>query len=181
MGRLARDDPAGKLTERYDREAAAYRDLWSPVVRVAGDRLLREVAGGGARRILDVGTGVGSLLPSLRMMSPGALVLGIDRSRGMLALAPREIPRAVMAATELGIPDGAVDLVVLAFVLFHLQNPVQGLREARRVLRRGGSVASVTWGEEMRSPASLVWNECLDEHGADEEDPATTARHDTVD
>jgi SAM-dependent methyltransferase len=180
VGSLARHDPEN-LTERYNREAFAYRDLWAPVLRTAGLRLLRELDGGSVRRILDVGTGVGSLLPHLRTTFPGAFVFGVDRSPGMLALAPRAFPRAVMAATALGVPDAAVDLLLFVFVLFHLESPLDGLREARRVLRPGGRVASLTWGEDLQSPASRIWTECLDAHGAAAEDPATTTRHDAVD
>jgi ubiquinone/menaquinone biosynthesis C-methylase UbiE len=175
------EDSLRKLTERYDREARAYRDLWAPILQGAGLRLLREVAGESARRILDVGAGVGSLLPSLRTTFPGALVVGVDRSRGMLALAPREFPRVVMAATALGIPDACVDLVLFAFILFHLESPLDGLREARRVLRPGGIVASATWAEEMQSAATRLWSACLDAHGAAPADPATSTRHDLVD
>jgi len=169
-----------KLTDRYDREAVVYRDLWAPVLRVAGLTLLRELAGGRVERILDVGTGVGALLPDLRRTFPPAFALGADRSRGMLALAPAGTARAVMDATELALPAASVDLVLLVFVLFHLGKPIDGLREARRVLRSGGRAGSITWATEVQSAAGRVWAECLDSHGAAPEDPNADARHDPV-
>lgn len=174
------DDSSRELTDRYDREAVAYRELWAPILRVAGLGLLREFAGAPIRRILDVGTGVGSLLPDLQTAFPAAFVMGVDRSRGMLALAPPGIPRAVMDATQLAIPSGSVDLVLLIFVLFHLERPVDGLREAYRVLRQGGRVASVTWAGEFESKATRIWTECLNAHDATKADPATETRHDPV-
>src|ERR1700732_4823591 len=72
------DSPTEKLTNRYNREAHAYRELWAPVLRSAGLGLLHELAQTPVQRILDVGTGVGSLLPDLRAAFPGALVLGVD-------------------------------------------------------------------------------------------------------
>lgn len=176
-----RDDFTGKLTERYNREACAYRELWAPVLRISGLGLIRELAGRPVQRILDVGTGVGSLLPDLCTAFPGALILGSDRSHGMLALAPAEFPRAVMDARRLAIRPDAVDLVLLAFMLFHLEEPLDGLREARRVLRRGGRIGTLTWGGDLESKATHIWSESLDAHGAAPSDPAAEVRHDPVD
>jgi SAM-dependent methyltransferase len=176
-----RDSPAEKLTDRYNREAHAYRDLWAPILRKAGLGLLREFAGSRIQRVLDVGTGIGSLLPDLHTAFPGAFVLGVDRSHGMLTLAPAELPRALMDATQLAIASRSVDLVLLVFILFHLENPGDGLREARRVLRQGGRVGTLTWGGDLVSPATTIWAECLDAYGAIAADPATEARHESVD
>ncbi|MGH7179801.1 MAG: class I SAM-dependent methyltransferase [Tepidisphaeraceae bacterium] len=175
------EDRTTKLTARYDQEALAYRDLWAPILRVAGRGLLKELPGMPVQRILDVGAGVGSLLPDLRAMFPGASVLGVDRSRGMLALAPTELARAVMDATRLAMSSGSVDLVLLVFVLFHLENAADGLREARRVLRRSGLVGVLTWARQLESRAMQIWDHCLDAHGADAADPAALARHDSFD
>jgi ubiquinone/menaquinone biosynthesis C-methylase UbiE len=174
------DDRVGKLAERYNREASAYRDLWAPVLRVAGRRLLRELEDTGVRRAVDVGTGVGLLLEDLRAVFPGAFILGIDRSRGMLVLAPPEVPCVVGDARQLPVVSGSVDLAVFAFILFHLEKPEYGLREARRILRSGGSVATVTWGGDLESNATRIWTTCLGEYGAAEPDPATEARHEAI-
>jgi len=176
-----RDDGDDKLTERYDREAHAYRDLWAPVLKIAGLGLVRELAGGPVHRVVDVGTGVGALLPELRTTFPDAFVLGVDRSRGMLALAPARAARAVMDAARLALAPASVDRVLLVFMLFHLESPAAGLREAHRVLRPGGRAGTLTWGGDFESKATRIWTECLDAHGADPPDPAAAARHDPLD
>lgn len=178
---VSEDDPGRRLTDRYDREATDYRELWAPTLRIAGRRLLGELAHRPGRRILDVATGVGSLLPDLRATFPAAQIVGVDRSRGMLAHAPPGYPTAVMDATRLGIASESVDLVLLVFVLFHLPEPTHGLREAHRVLRAGGTIGCITWAGELESTASRIWADCLDAHGALPSEPAVLARHDAVD
>jgi len=174
-------DPASQLVERYDREAAAYAELWAPVLHSASLRLLPALATSPVERVLDVGTGVGSLLPDVARTFPGGAVIGVDHSRGMLALSSRHFPRAVMDAGRLAIRDGSIDRVLMLFMLFHLEDPARGLSEARRVLRDGGMVGTITWATDLASPATQIWIECLDAHGAADADPGAVSRHDRVD
>lgn len=175
-------DAAGRsLIDRYDREAPDYRDLWAPTLRIAGRRLLGELAQHPAHWVVDVATGVGSLLPDLRASFPSARIVGVDRSRGMLTLVSKEFPIAVMDATRLGVASGSVDLVLLAFVLFHLQEPGQGLLEAHRILTATGRVGCITWAGDLLSTAGRIWADCLDAHGAPPGDPAAISRHEAVD
>ena len=174
------DEPTEKLTNRYNREARAYRDLWAPILHVPAGRLIRALQEGSVSLVVDVGSGVGTLLPALREAFPAARVVGVDRSHGMLTLAPSSFPRAVMDATQLAIADDSVDRVVIAFVLFHLEQPADGLKEARRILRPTGRVGTLTWGADLESQALRSWSKCLSDHGAPEPDPAVQTRHEPV-
>ena len=98
----------------------------------------------------------------------------------MLVLAPPEVPCVVGDASQLPVGSGSVDLAVFAFMLFHLEKPEEGLREARRILRPGGCVATVTWGRDLDSHATRIWTACLGEYDAAQPDPATVARHEAV-
>ena len=174
-------DNTRHIAERYNQDAVAYRDDWAQVLRKAGIVLLREMADQPAKRVLDVGTGVGTLLPDISEAFPGASVIGVDRSVGMLGLAPGETDRAVMDARQLAIRDESIDRVLMVFVLFHLEDPATGLREARRVLRGQGRVGVLTWGAQPESRAIKIWEECLEAYGAVKRDPIAQGSHAPVD
>jgi SAM-dependent methyltransferase len=86
-----------------------------------------------------------------------------------------------MDAERLALRAASVDVVLMAFMLFHLDRPIEGLREARRVLRAAGRLGSLTWAGELESTATRVWTECLDAHGAVPADPSLATRHEPVD
>lgn len=174
-------ESAQAITERYDALARNYREFWAPTLRIAGQRLIREMAEIPARRVLDVATGVGVLLPDLRATFPTAHIVGVDRSRGMLALVPNEFPSAVMDACRLGVASGSMDVVLLAFVLFHIEEPGKALQEAGRILTATGRVGCITWGGEFESRASRIFDEWLDAHVARTSDSAVVAREEAVD
>jgi ubiquinone/menaquinone biosynthesis C-methylase UbiE len=147
---------------------SAYDALWSPVIQPMAEPLLQALPLASARRVLDLGTGSGGLLPRIRQLAPSASLLGVDRSLGMLRLATEKHPGplAVMDAQALGLRDRAFDVVILAFTLFHLPEPQRAAAEIQRLLRSGGLVAAVTWGPEKLPAAHTVWDEELKLAGA---------------
>jgi SAM-dependent methyltransferase len=146
--------------------------------------LVKEFAGVTAARVLDLGCGTGKLLPHLRTAFPQAWILGVDRSAGMLGVAQQDggARLGLMDAQQLALAADHFDLVFLAFMLFHLPDPVAGLAEARRVLRAGGSAGLITWGASPDAVWDPIWTEELDACGAapDERDPKV-AQHELMD
>ena len=165
---LTPDEQTAILAERYSQRALAYDELWSPIIRPAGERLIRQMSLQAATTIVDVGTGSGALLPELQRAAPGARVLGIDRSDGMLRLATERHSGALalMDVQKLALPANRFDAAVVAFVLFHLPSPERCLTEVNRVLKPGGVVGTVTWGVERVPVANAVWDEELLAAGA---------------
>ncbi len=143
--------------DRFSAAARAYADGWAPVLLPFGRRLLAELPLATAQRVLDIGTGVGSLLPWIRTAAPRAHVVGVDVARGMVALAPRDVDLAVMDTAHLALASATFDAAVMAFVVFFLADPRAALAETRRVLRPGGAVALTSWKGEPRFPAHDVW------------------------
>lgn len=165
-----------ELAAEYSANAVAYSRLWAPVIRPMGLPILEMLPLAQARDILDVGAGTGELFEDLRGRAPDARIVGIDRSEGMLRVAHARGARflAAMDAPRLGFAPAVFDVAVCVFVLFHLSDPLAGLRELRRVLRPGAHIGAVTWGDDPGTPGLATWREALDGAGAvpDPRDPS---------
>jgi SAM-dependent methyltransferase len=94
------------------------------------------------RRILDVGSGAGPLLESLR--DRGAMVTGVEPSAKMLELARKRLGdgaalyQAALGGDPLPFPDRSFDDAIACLVLHYLEDWKTPLAELRRVLVPGG-------------------------------------------
>src|SRR5882762_4537367 len=150
-------DQSSATAARFSLGAEAYLRLWAPVLLPHAVRLLDGLQLAKAQRILDVGTGVGALLPDIARAAPRASLFGIDIAAGMLAIAPKSVPVVAMDAARLGFRPASFDAVVMAFVLFLLPDPASALAEIRRVLRPDGVLGMATWAGEPIFPALEIW------------------------
>ncbi|KAJ5172967.1 methyltransferase-UbiE family protein [Penicillium capsulatum] len=99
--------------------------------------------------ILDVGCGPGSITVDLAKKVPAGHVVGVeyvsDPLDGARALATSEgvsnVSFQVGDIHELPFPDNQFDVVHAHQVLQHIADPVQALKEMRRVVKPGGIVA----------------------------------------
>jgi SAM-dependent methyltransferase len=147
-------------SERYDRIADGYARWWAPIIAPAALRVLDlvgEAVTTGATRVLDVGTGTGTLAIAAARRWPHARITAIDASRGMIAkaeaeaarlLTPAEVQRItfrVAFADDLQLVDGSIDVAVSSFVLQLVPSRHRALRDIRRVLRSGGVLAWESW------------------------------------
>jgi SAM-dependent methyltransferase len=92
----------------------------------------------GERSLLDIAAGTGNY--SQALAARGFRVFALDREFEMLAYAARKLGpgRCIVGdAMALPISDGAVDCATTVSALHHFEDPLAGLKEARRVLREG--------------------------------------------
>ena len=98
--------------------------------------------GSGAARILELGTGTGETARRVMARHPGATLVGIDESAGMLAAAREALPGADLRVSRLqdDLPPGPFDLVFSVLAVHHLDRPGKANLFARvaEVLEPGG-------------------------------------------
>lgn len=96
------------------------------------------------QRVLEVGGGEGELAERIRA-ELGAEVIGIDQSERMVEIQrSKRIDARVGDVQNLPFGDGEFDVVVAAWMLYHLPDLDRGLAEIARVLKAGGRLVAVT-------------------------------------
>jgi ubiquinone/menaquinone biosynthesis C-methylase UbiE len=167
--------------ERYDRIAAGYARWWAPVLAPAVASLLDRVdrlSPPATWRLIDIGTGTGQLALGALARWPRVSIAGVDASAGMRQMADanadreledrerRRFTSAVAFADGLPFDDRSFDLALSSFVYQLVPNRARALREARRVLRRDGTLAYVSWLQDNRPfEPDMVFDDILDDIG----------------
>ena len=143
----------------WDKAVAVYERCWRRQLEPAHDLMLDMVTLSPGDRVLDVACGTG--LVSLRLadaVGAEGEVVGIDISERMVETARRiSADRGVgharfvhSGAEQLLFADDSFDAAVCALGLMYVPEPVDALREMRRLLKPGGSVAAAVWGARQR-------------------------------
>jgi len=140
--------------EAYDRFMGRYSNLLSPqMADLAGVR--------DGQSALDVGCGPGALTAELvRRLGPAA-VAAVDPSEPFVAAARARNPGVDVRrapAEHLPFPDQAFDGALAQLVVHFMSDPVAGLAEMARVIRRAGVVAACVWDHGGgQGPLSVFW------------------------
>lgn len=137
-------------------------DFQRPFVDLPSE-VLRLAALGGSETILDAGCGTGQYLKILRGRGHEGRLIGVDLSTGILQSSRDELGDVSLASADvqsLPLLDGVADASLAAHMMYHVEDPAVGVRELRRVTRRGGPVILVLNGadhlRELREVARLA-------------------------
>jgi SAM-dependent methyltransferase len=109
------------------------------------DIAFEEVLAAAPRRVLDVGAGRGELAE--RLQKAGIEVVAVDQSERMVELTQARGVEAIVGDVQtLPFEDGAFDVAVANFMLYHVPDVHLALAELARVLRPGGRLVAATNG-----------------------------------
>ena len=130
--------------EAYERFMGRWSRLVAPgLVEFTG------VPDGG--RVLDVGSGTGSLAFTIALRKPHVHLLGVDPSTEYVAYAKsknRFLDRVTFEAgdaQQLHFPDASYDAALSLLVFNFIPDPRKALGEVRRVTKPGGKISAAVW------------------------------------
>ena len=125
------------------------------------NEMVRHVEAGRPSSILDVATGTAGVALELVGRTP-ARVTGLDLTHPMLRRGQERIEHAgatervqlvVGQAERLPFPDATFDALTFTYLLRYVADPAATLRELARVVKPGGSIASL----EFAVPGNAFW------------------------
>jgi demethylmenaquinone methyltransferase/2-methoxy-6-polyprenyl-1,4-benzoquinol methylase len=108
-----------------------------------------------ASTVLDVASGTGLVARSLR--TRGSRVIALDPSEEMLRAGEAAVPRVLGRAEELPFTDAGVDALTFTYLLRYVDDPPATMRELARVVRHGGSIASLEFFVPPAAWAQTAW------------------------
>jgi demethylmenaquinone methyltransferase/2-methoxy-6-polyprenyl-1,4-benzoquinol methylase len=151
------------ISPKYD---ALNRILSAGIDQSWRRKTLREIRATGALKLLDVATGTADLALALAKGIPGSKVVGVDISSGMLEVGRSKVrAKDLEGRVRLDLGDGeqlpyeesSFDAVTVAFGVRNFENLEQGLRDMRRVLQPGGTLAVLEFSQPTAWPLRSLY------------------------
>jgi demethylmenaquinone methyltransferase/2-methoxy-6-polyprenyl-1,4-benzoquinol methylase len=152
----------------YDRLSSAYDLLADASESACRNRGLTMLQARPGERILELGFGTGHALASLSVaVGPTGVIVGVDVSSGMLAMARRTVAAAGCTNVTLAIDDGrslcfrdaVFDAAFMSFALelFEPLDIMTVLADVHRVLRPGGRLGVVAMAEKDSNASTDIY------------------------
>jgi ubiquinone/menaquinone biosynthesis C-methylase UbiE len=144
-----------KIKKRYNRVAGLYDMMEVPMEGIFSKwrkQMLKDASG----KILEIGIGTGKNIP---YYPENVDLTGIDFSEKMISIVKekvsgnKNIQILEMDAQQMQFDDNTFDTVVTSCVFCSVPDPVQGLKEIRRVCKNGGKIYML---EHVRSNKKVL-------------------------
>jgi phosphatidylethanolamine/phosphatidyl-N-methylethanolamine N-methyltransferase len=138
----------GEIKKIYARYSSTYDFIFKRWLHPRQRHVIQSLKICPGQRILDVGVGTGLSLP---LYPPYARVIGVDLSRNMLLEAQKKIHReqltqvslTEMDAGRLAFQDNTFDVVIAAFVISVVPDPIRMVAEIKRVSKPEGQIVFI--------------------------------------
>jgi SAM-dependent methyltransferase len=172
------DELRNEIAERWERASkgwGAQRAVFQAAAEPVSQWLVERVDPQPGLRMLELAAGPGDTgLRAAELLHPMGTMILTDISEGMLEVARARaaelgisnVEFKVMDAEWIDLPTADVDGVVCRWGYMLLADPGAALRETRRVLKPGGTVALAAWTGPEDNPWSSVPNQELVRIGA---------------
>lgn len=148
----------GSIEEIWRRYDAMEARLTAPL----SERMIELAGLGAGMRVLDLATGRGEpALRAARRVAPDGVVVGIDVSAPMLAMARERAVQENISNLELrcgnaesldDLPDSHFHVSTVRWGLMYMQSPHAALANVRRALLPTGVLVAALWAEPERVP-----------------------------
>ena len=118
-------------------------------------------------RVLDVGTGTGSLAAAVEAGMPASEIVGVDPSEGFIAYAQKKVTSTrahfeVGDAQALKFKDAVFDNTLALLVMNFVPDPNKAIAEMRRVTRPQGVVSACVWDYDAgMQMLRFFWDEAV--------------------
>ena len=159
---MARRVSRPTVRDGYDLWAESYDRTANPLVALDRRHTIAHLQPRPGERILDAGCGTGGHLRHIA--SAGSRPFGVDFSYGMLRVAQRSVPGALLAQadlhSDLPLRRGRFDAVLCALVSEHLLQLRTLFAEMFAVLRRGGRLVFSAFHPEIAAGGVEANFEC---------------------
>lgn len=158
-----------KIAEKFD--------IWLPQIAPVGDALLDALDAQPGDKIIDLGSGTGEpALTLARRMNGHVQITGIDAAHGMVKVAQKKVAHeklagiefTTMPAEKISYPDECFDRAICRFGVMLFEDPLQGLKEMHRVLKRAGRFAIAVWST-AETMCTMKWSYEVFKHRLEEQ------------